>query len=220
MVNINIVILSGTKALSTWNYARDEDHLYTLKRVVRMTQPLHTNGYFNRQTLVLTTTPTHLPLVVLHLEMKSLHTTLFFCALPYVLGSHGADTQQHVLTTEELAHLVPLDDIPAMGFGTWNIEKTDAQNAVSAAIEAGYRHIDCAATYGNEKEVGAGIAAGSEKAGINRHEYWVTSKLWNDAYVYSSNRPRLTGVARDLLLIQFPRIDTTRSRFPKRSTRL
>lgn len=70
--------------------------------------------------------------------------------------------------------------IPSFGLGTWNIDKSNASEVVSAAIQIGYRHIDCAAIYGNEKEVGRGIAHGLEKAGIGRHELWVTSKLWNN----------------------------------------
>lgn len=69
--------------------------------------------------------------------------------------------------------------IPTLGFGTWNIEKSNASEVVSLAIQAGYRHIDCAVIYGNQKEVGRGIADGLQKAGIERHELWVTSKLWN-----------------------------------------
>lgn len=120
--------------------------------------------------------------------MKSLRISLLCCALSYAAASNDAahSGEQAVLSTDEIAHLLPLDDIPALGFGTWNIAKKDAKSAVAAALEAGYRHIDCAATYGNEKEVGAGIAEGAKKAGVTRHEYWVTSKLWNDAYVFTA----------------------------------
>lgn len=70
--------------------------------------------------------------------------------------------------------------IPSLGFGTWNIDKSNASEVVSTAIQTGYRHIDCAAAYGNQKEVGRGIADGLKKAGIERYDIWVTSKLWND----------------------------------------
>lgn len=71
---------------------------------------------------------------------------------------------------------------PLIGFGTWNLDISDSNTtaAVSYAIEAGYRQIDCAAAYGNEKAVGEGIKQGLEKAGLKREEIWVTSKLWND----------------------------------------
>ena len=70
--------------------------------------------------------------------------------------------------------------IPPLGFGTWNVDRSNASEVVSLAIQAGYRHIDCAVVYGNQKEVGRGIADGLKKAGIERYELWVTSKLWND----------------------------------------
>ncbi|KAI9815766.1 MAG: hypothetical protein M1827_002162 [Pycnora praestabilis] len=70
--------------------------------------------------------------------------------------------------------------IPLLGYGTWNLDKSNASEAVSIALETGYKHIDCAAIYGNEKEVGKGIAHGLKKAGLHRSDVWVTSKLWND----------------------------------------
>ena len=71
---------------------------------------------------------------------------------------------------------------PLIGFGTWNlnIEPENTTEAVSFAIQQGYRQIDAAAIYGNEKAVGKGIADGLKKANITREEIWVTSKLWND----------------------------------------
>lgn len=82
--------------------------------------------------------------------------------------------RQYPLAGSDLVH------IPSLGFGTWNIDKTNASEVVSLAIQAGYRHIDCAVIYGNQKEVGRGIADGLKKTGINRYDLWVTSKLWND----------------------------------------
>ena len=70
--------------------------------------------------------------------------------------------------------------IPASGFGTWNIPKSNASEVVSLALQTGYRHFDCATIYGNEKEVGKGIKDGLEKTGLERSDIWVTSKLWND----------------------------------------
>lgn len=73
-----------------------------------------------------------------------------------------------------------LDQMPLLGFGTWNLDKSNASEAVSHALRTGYRHIDAAAIYGNEKLVGKGIADGLEKASLAREDIWVTSKLWND----------------------------------------
>jgi len=73
-----------------------------------------------------------------------------------------------------------VDQIPLIGFGTWNLDKSNASDAVSYAIQTGYRHIDAAAVYGNEKQVGKGIADGLKETGLSREDIWVTSKLWND----------------------------------------
>jgi len=68
--------------------------------------------------------------------------------------------------------------IPELGFGVFQIEPTDTVEAVSTALQVGYRHIDTAEMYGNEKEVGEGVA----KSGLDRAEVFVTSKLANDAH--------------------------------------
>jgi diketogulonate reductase-like aldo/keto reductase len=69
--------------------------------------------------------------------------------------------------------------IPALGFGTWNLAKNTAAEAVTTAIKAGYRHIDCAMVYENEKQVGAGITQAIGENLVSRKELFVTSKLWN-----------------------------------------
>jgi diketogulonate reductase-like aldo/keto reductase len=66
--------------------------------------------------------------------------------------------------------------IPCIGFGTWQTPDGNvAVDSVKYAIESGYRHIDTAAIYGNEKGVGQGI----RESGIDRKELFVTTKLWN-----------------------------------------
>jgi 2,5-diketo-D-gluconate reductase A len=65
--------------------------------------------------------------------------------------------------------------IPQLGFGVFQIEPADTAEAVREAIEIGYRHIDTAEMYGNEKEVGEGIRG----SGIDRGDVYVTSKLNN-----------------------------------------
>lgn len=74
---------------------------------------------------------------------------------------------------------------PPIGFGTWNLDisPSNTSDAVSIALQSGYRQIDCAAAYGNEEHVGRGIAHGLKKANLNRNQIWVTSKLWNDQSV-------------------------------------
>ncbi|MDB5380781.1 MAG: aldo/keto reductase [Rhodospirillales bacterium] len=66
--------------------------------------------------------------------------------------------------------------MPQLGLGTWPMKGAECQAAVESAIAMGYRHIDTAEMYGNEAEVGAGIAA----SGVARDELFVTTKVWND----------------------------------------
>ena len=68
-------------------------------------------------------------------------------------------------------------DIPLLGFGTWNLDRLNASAVVSTALQAGFRHLDCAAIYGNEKEVGKGIREGLQESGLKREDIWVTSKV-------------------------------------------
>ena len=68
--------------------------------------------------------------------------------------------------------------IPSVGFGTYLISSDDAVEAVSTAIQVGYRHIDTASAYQNEVAVGAGIRAGLDAAGLTRDAIFVTGKLW------------------------------------------
>ena len=67
-------------------------------------------------------------------------------------------------------------EIPAIGFGTWQIpEGEEAYQAVKEALATGYTHIDTAAIYGNEKSVGKAI----KDSGIDRNLLFITTKLWN-----------------------------------------
>jgi 2,5-diketo-D-gluconate reductase A len=68
--------------------------------------------------------------------------------------------------------------IPQLGFGVFLIEPADTTEAVATALQAGYRHIDTAQMYGNEREVGDAI----RQAGLDRSEVFVTSKLANNAH--------------------------------------
>lgn len=71
-------------------------------------------------------------------------------------------------------------DIPQLGFGTFQVVPADTEGAVLAALDVGYRHIDTAEMYGNEKEVGQAI----RKSGIPRDDIFVTSKLNNGFHAY------------------------------------
>jgi len=70
--------------------------------------------------------------------------------------------------------------IPSIGFGTWKINKQeDVATSVYEALKIGYRHIDCAAAYCNEKFVGETLEKAFKELSIKREDVFITSKLWN-----------------------------------------
>src|SRR5882672_23670 len=69
--------------------------------------------------------------------------------------------------------------MPALGFGTLIPDATVTITATRDALEAGFRHFDCAERYGNEREVGQALHAGLAAGKIARNEIFVTTKLWN-----------------------------------------
>lgn len=72
--------------------------------------------------------------------------------------------------------------IPALGLGTWRSEPGKVGAAVETALKAGYRHIDCAAIYMNEPEVGEAFSRVFAKNKIKREDVFITSKLWNNKH--------------------------------------
>jgi diketogulonate reductase-like aldo/keto reductase len=98
-------------------------------------------------------------------------------------------------------------DIAQIGLGTWQISQSDAVRTVTEALDIGYRLIDTAKIYGNEKEVGQALS----ESDIDRDDIFVTTKLWNDDQGYeqtlkacqaSLNRLGLDYL--DLYLIHWP----------------
>lgn len=95
--------------------------------------------------------------------------------------------------------------IPQLGFGVFQIPPAETESVVSSALEAGYRHFDTAAIYGNEEGVGRAIAA----SGIPRDELYITTKLWNDRHgdaeaACRESLERLGLDRLDLYLIHWP----------------
>ena len=97
--------------------------------------------------------------------------------------------------------------IPQLGFGVFQIEPKDTLEAVSTALQVGYRHIDTAEMYGNEKEVGEAVA----KSGLDRADVFATSKLANDAHrpddarrAFDASLEALGFDYLDLFLIHWP----------------
>lgn len=84
---------------------------------------------------------------------------------------------QKIEDTVELYNGVKM---PGLGFGVWQISERDTAESVKLAIKNGYRNIDTAAAYFNEKEVGEGIRAAMKEYGVKREELFVSTKLWND----------------------------------------
>lgn len=74
------------------------------------------------------------------------------------------------------------DSMHAIGLGTWKATGNDVKEAVKDALNTGYRHIDTAAVYGNEKEIGEALAEVFAEGKILREDVFITSKLWNDAH--------------------------------------
>lgn len=98
-------------------------------------------------------------------------------------------------------------EIPQVGLGVFKVPDEDAAAAVRTALEAGYRHVDTAAVYKNERGVGEGLRA----AGVPRDEVFVTTKLWNESQgfdatlrAFDESLEKLGLDAVDLYLIHWP----------------
>lgn len=109
------------------------------------------------------------------------------------------------MTTIPTRTLPSGDEIPLVGFGTYDIEPPNTTEAVRTALEAGYRHVDCAEGYGNETEVGEALAD------YDREELFVTSKVLPKHLHYESvisachdSLGRLGTDYLDLYLIHWP----------------
>ncbi|WP_026951524.1 aldo/keto reductase [Algoriphagus mannitolivorans] len=103
------------------------------------------------------------------------------------------------------------DEMPILGLGTWKSKPGEVRQAVYWAIEAGYRHLDCAAIYQNEFEVGKGISDAIGDGLVKRKDLFITSKLWNDSHRHEDVRPALEKSLNqlrldylDLYLIHWP----------------
>ncbi|QDQ98477.1 aldo/keto reductase [Tomitella fengzijianii] len=103
--------------------------------------------------------------------------------------------------------------IPQLGLGVWQASDEETERAVGAALDAGYRHIDTAAAYGNEAAVGRGLAASS----VPREDVFVTTKLWNADHGHDqalaavdASLQRLGVDYVDLYLIHWPLQDRDR----------
>ncbi|QRQ63662.1 aldo/keto reductase [Sphingobacterium multivorum] len=103
-------------------------------------------------------------------------------------------------------------EIPAIGFGTWQIPEGDeAYQAVKEALAAGYTHIDTAAIYGNEKSVGKAI----KDSGIDRNSLFITTKLWNTERGYDKT---IAAFEKSLSALQLDYLDLYLIHWPANET--
>ena len=100
--------------------------------------------------------------------------------------------------------------VPRLGFGTWKINGAECFTAVRDALDIGYRHIDTARAYGNEREVGAALAAST----VDRSDVFLTTKIWMDDFEPAQLRAATEDSLRnlgtdyvDLLLLHWPNPD-------------
>lgn len=102
-------------------------------------------------------------------------------------------------------------EVPKLGFGTWLLEGRDACESVLDALELGYRHIDTARAYGNERWVGRALV----ESGVPREELWLTTKVWYEhaephvlTHVFHQQLADLQVDRVDLLLLHWPAAET------------
>ncbi|XP_054156971.1 9,11-endoperoxide prostaglandin H2 reductase-like [Oppia nitens] len=105
-------------------------------------------------------------------------------------------------------------EMPQIGLGTWQAKGDSVRQAVKDALEIGYRHIDTAFIYGNEKEVGEGIHQQIQKGVLKREDLFITTKVWPDGCnrqkaleMIKHSLKELNVTYLDLVLVHFPHDD-------------
>lgn len=103
------------------------------------------------------------------------------------------------------------DLMPTLGLGTWKSAPGEVGAAVLEALRIGYRHIDCAAIYGNEAEIGEALERAFAEGIVTREQLWITSKLWCDRHAREDVEPALRETLAalrcdylDLYLVHWP----------------
>jgi alcohol dehydrogenase (NADP+) len=126
-------------------------------------------------------------------------------------ASGQVPNQSSDLRTKRIALSHGAGQIPALGFGTLIPDAAVTITATRDALEAGFRHFDCAERYGNEREVGQALQAGLAARGIAREDIFVTTKLWNSNHrpervepAFEASLERLGLAYLDLYLIHTP----------------
>jgi len=88
--------------------------------------------------------------------------------------------------------------IPLVGLGTWKADKGVVGAAVKTALDAGYRHLDCAFAYLNEAEIGEALQEYIQRTNLSREHIWLTSKLWNTFHKPQDVETNVKMTLRDL----------------------
>jgi 2,5-diketo-D-gluconate reductase B len=117
--------------------------------------------------------------------------------------------------TQERTVTVQGVEVPKLGYGTWLVEGEAAYEGVLDALELGYRHVDTARAYGNEREVGRALV----DSGVPRDEIWLTTKVWYEdadpdvlTRVFERQLADLQVERVDLLLLHWPAPETPLAR--------
>ena len=116
---------------------------------------------------------------------------------PYHLAADGVNPDSVPYKTTSTGARMPV-----VGLGTFGSDHYSGDSiaeAVKGAIDVGYRHIDCAAVYGNEHLVGQALRDAMQ-SGVRREDLWITSKLWNDSHEAQAVIPACEYSLKDLQL--------------------
>ncbi|XP_049849604.1 aldo-keto reductase family 1 member B1-like [Schistocerca gregaria] len=111
--------------------------------------------------------------------VKPLHGKRLLTSRPMSYCTESPSVTNTAKSTVPNAKLLSGLEMPVLGLGTWKSSPGLVKDSVKAALRAGYRHIDCASIYQNEKQVGEGLREGMQELGLSRSDIWITGKLWN-----------------------------------------
>ena len=117
---------------------------------------------------------------------------------PFAIAHDAVNSQQ---VPQRIVHTGAR--MPAIGLGTFGSDRFGSDmiaQAVKGAISVGYRHLDCAAVYGNERQIGQTLREILASGLVKRDEMWITSKLWNDKHAEQDVIPACEQSLRDLQL--------------------
>lgn len=101
--------------------------------------------------------------------------------------------------------------LPSVGLGMWKVDGARCESLITEAVQAGYRHFDCACDYGNEADVGRGLRSVLDAGDVKREDLWITSKLWN---TYHRREHVRSAVERSLADLQLDYLDLYLIHFP------